>query len=314
MEKKGVFKSFSRIALSVCKFISHRTIQFFLDLWHGSVRWGWFAVLILGAFAMIGVDEYAGAYFVAALGIISAASNFWHWAQEKQWLRTIRHGVFFLLPVSLILLFFWVGDVKGSKPWSHFPKAWDRMMVASTIRLETICTKPRVWPPIGVPWPSPTGVNPPTQAHSLVKTVSLKNIAFSGEFRVGDRVTTTYTVGTNSPTDLNVNVYSYCAIGYIFPYDMDKQRAAENNFWKQAEESNDFSQSLIHSSITVNVTTPSSPIPASFIDALNKGEMAVYYFLKIKDPKTNRVFLDICTFDNAKTTDGECDELRPHSQ
>ncbi len=304
-----------RAVVSFLGFIARRLGLLFLDLWHGSVKWGWFAVLILGALAMIGVDEYAGAYFVAALGIISAASNFWHWAQEKKGLRKIRHGVFLLIPVSLILLFFWVGDVKGNKSWSPSPKAWDKMMVASTIRLETICTNPRVWPPIGVPWPISTGLNAPPPAHQPNKNVLLKNISFSGSFRAGGNVTTTYTVGTKSATDFEVNVYSYCAIGYTFPDDMSKQREAARNFWEKAEESKDFSQGLIRSSMTWNVVVSSLPLPESFIDPLNNGEMAAYYFLKIKDPKTNRVLLDICTFDNAKTTNGECDELaRPHPQ
>jgi hypothetical protein len=139
------------------------------DIWHGSVKWGWFAVLLLGAVGMAGVGEYAGALVVGLLAIVSAASNYWHWATRSFWKQT-RAIVFPAILIAAALLFFEVEEMRGTSQWSHIPKAWIDMSVAARLKVPEFPM--RVWPPPSVPQvatePSPPGVRDrPFSLHPL---------------------------------------------------------------------------------------------------------------------------------------------------
>jgi hypothetical protein len=112
--------------------------RFFTDLWRGSVTWPWFVALLLGAATVASVDEFGVALVVGELAVISLASNYWHWATKYRATLWTRWVSFPIMVIMGTLLFFEVNEIKGPKPWSHIPKAWDRMMITSTARLESI--------------------------------------------------------------------------------------------------------------------------------------------------------------------------------
>src|SRR5438309_716719 len=125
-----VFGRLSFLLSSLFKFAIHWLRQFFMDLWHGSVKWQWFAVLLGVAVGVASVDEFGAAIAIGALAIVSIASNYWHWAARNAVTKSTRILTFPVLVVLLVLLFFEVKEIKGVKPWSHLPKAWDDMLIA----------------------------------------------------------------------------------------------------------------------------------------------------------------------------------------
>lgn len=261
--------------------------------------WGYFVVSLEIAAVPPSVIEFTGGCLLLFLGTFVLFARIIHAAWASNELPSIFQRIIVTIFVVALL---------GALSVGGYRYLFDKIP-------ELALDKNSLLPPKPPPPPEAETLGGPLPHGPKLDTILLKNIAFSGSFHTGGNVTTTYTVGTKSATDFDVNIYSYCAFGYTFPDDMSKQREAARNFWEKAEESKDFSQGLIRSSMTSNVNVSSLPLPESFIGPLNNGEMAAYYFLKIKDAKTNRVLLDICTFDNAKITDGECDELaRPHPQ
>jgi hypothetical protein len=112
---------------------------FFLSVWHGSVLWGWFAVLLAGAFGMTSSGEFGGALCVVILSLFSLGSKYWHWAKEKggTW-ATTNFCVIPLVLAGIVLSYFWVNDIRGTAAWSHLPKAWKTMLISSTMKIETL--------------------------------------------------------------------------------------------------------------------------------------------------------------------------------
>jgi hypothetical protein len=116
------------------------------SIWHGSIKWLWFSVLLAGAIGLISFGEFGGGLIVAWLSLLSLTSKYWHWAEHQQlehrFLSRSRYLVLAPALVAATLGYFYVDDARGSASWSHVPKAWESMMLASTVRLEGLTIAP----------------------------------------------------------------------------------------------------------------------------------------------------------------------------
>ena len=136
-----------------------------ISIWDGSIKWGWFAVFLLGGVAMLSITEPAFSLALFALSGFSITSKLWHWEIQTfpMGRRTIQIGGTMLILLLSTLSFFWVKQIKGDNPWSHLPQAWTAMLFAADVQLEVISTEIHVpIPPDGwniLPVPSQ---EPPT--------------------------------------------------------------------------------------------------------------------------------------------------------
>ena len=155
----------------------------FLDgivaVWHGSIRWGWFAVLLLGALTMTSSGEYGAGLALALLSLFSVTSKYWHWAETASgalW-KKMRLPFLIAMTVVALLTYFEVDDMRENAPWSHLPRAWNTMLVASRIRVSTLPI-PRPTAPGTVDGPNfnpipKTATSQSTPSKQFAATVSL---------------------------------------------------------------------------------------------------------------------------------------------
>jgi hypothetical protein len=260
--------------------------QFFIDLWQGSLKWEWFAVLLLGAVGLAGIDEFGGAVVVGTLAIVSIASKYWHWAEKYAFTRKTRIISFPGMLALLVLLFFEVNDIRGSKPWSHFPKAWNNMLVAFAFRVEEFPL--RQWP---IPSPpdltyTPTPLKPVSTRKSIVH---INGLLLDPLVAGKPAMLRVRFINEHEET---VQLYAhYCQQGVdVLPGDFDVAgyTKIENELWECVEnevkkgpkiilEAPSKSEMQITSSHTETIMTQ------ELIDAVNTGSSGIYFAGEILD-------------------------------
>jgi hypothetical protein len=153
--------------------------QFFLSVWHGSVRWGWFAVLLVGAYTFTASGEFGAGFVLFLLTFFSLGSKFGHRtrALEGPWVL-LAFVVYPALLTAAVLSFFYTNDLRNGAPWSQIPRAWDQMLIAAEFRVQALPLPPAktpeppdgwdIYPPPSTPDQGAPPAAPPDVALSFV--------------------------------------------------------------------------------------------------------------------------------------------------
>jgi hypothetical protein len=92
-------------------------------------------VLFVGGIAMASMGEFGGGLVVICLSTLSLGSKYWHWCAQGSVFQKTRWVVFPAIVFVCVLFYFMANDMRGDAPWSHLPKAWNSMLLATTVRL-----------------------------------------------------------------------------------------------------------------------------------------------------------------------------------
>jgi hypothetical protein len=102
---------------SLFRYLLSKAIHSLSSIWHGSITWGWFAVLLLGALTMTSSGEYGGGLVAAWLSIFSLGSKYWHWAGAADgWWKKLRDLTVLPIFFCFILCYFVANDMRGNSP------------------------------------------------------------------------------------------------------------------------------------------------------------------------------------------------------
>ena len=197
-------------------------LRFIAGIWHGSITWVWFSVLFVGGLAMASLGEFGGGLAVVWLSLISLGSKYWHWCKGRIFFNETRLVVFPVIGLAAILLYYMADDMRGKAPWSHFPNAWNAMLVS--VRLRTLELPPHAWPAPAIPSvDQPVITGNPKGDHSPLKiTATLKNpedlviFASNKSSRVADGVK--WELMTFRTSDYSVFSYATQDLGYVKPH------------------------------------------------------------------------------------------------
>jgi hypothetical protein len=289
---------------------------FLLDVWHGSVHWGWFTVLFLGTLAMASVGEFGGGLLVSSLAVISLGSNYWHYARSKggSW-RLTNFAVGPAILVVSVLFFFEINDIRGKSPWSHIPHAWNAMLLTSTIRTGKMSRLP---PHPGLPDPFPEqGEFTPTIIAS--PKMPDKNSRFPlhafpkgviGKREIGDVVT--LTLSLKNVADHIVDQESVYLYWYAPRRDDPIEEAKFEEFlWNKMPSTDvgEFPTNISESGNSlIKLETP--PLAEYESTNLKKGIFVLFFMAKIREPRTKKTLAEFCGY---LLTDNSIASCRRHN-
>ncbi len=276
--------------------------QLVLSIWHGSIKWGWFAVLVLGAVGMISIGEHGFGLLLIALAAFSVTSKLWHQQNIHWFLRSMGTvGILF----ACVLCFFIARVIKGSAPWSHLPEGWNSMLIASTLKLETInlSAPPQPVPPKGIFYIHPTPIPSRKRARLTVTSV----VGLQGK-AVGDKSKIEIRIKSGESSAIKAKMWVEVA-EEPFQEDTPTNWTTQDQLWVQllkfATDTSAVPQTIPSNNDSIAIPLETNAIDQRDVDNLKAKIFVPYFTVLIKD-QSGSLLLEFCAFVRFDGSIGYC--------
>jgi hypothetical protein len=190
----------------------------------------------------------------------------------------------------LILLFFEVNEIRGTKPWSHLPHAWGRMMIASTVQVETVDLTP--------PCPSVPNIVYSPASEPPKNGNKPKEIKQPLTWQVG----TVSSPTTGEPIKLMLKISNHTGGviktkflregGILASGDLEVIGKSMEDEWSEMIK-NPSGYLEINSSMDYLVIE-TDKLPPGYREPLLSGDMTAYFMMRVVDAQSNKPLLEFC--------------------